>query len=614
MATARAAQTGAGDGRGDRLDAETARIPSRVSLRGWPPAAEDGDFAVLYATATQLADVRDMVGVAELIIERARLLLKSDLAFVALRDPHDKILHMLACVGHRTKEFMGFARPVEQGMSVYEMRPMYSADFLNDNRLSHHPDTDARVRAEGIRSVLVVPLTGRESVVGMLAVANRSVHSFTEREVFLISELGRQAAGALDNARMYTTALSEAAAANDVRVQTEKAMRDLGLERDLNIEMVEGLLVGQGMGAVLGTLNRAFGVAVIATDWRNAVLGHSGGDRWIANGQISRALLDRSEADSAEFARSEGDQVRWRGGTLMIPIAAADENLGYLWLPAADKVEQPSLIGAATTGAKLLALELIREQVAVETERRLGRDLLLNLLGETPADPATLETLARQVWRHYGAAHRPVTIRVGSEQPTPNSALERARRFIADTRPGDLVAVHRGQIVLMLGEIDRERASQEVGRLRAVLSGTGLELSCVVGTVCRDLRQDRACILSCIHLHELLGFRPTAWLEELEPLTILFAAYDRDRLDRFIQSVLGPIASRPELLATLHAYYVSGRNRARAARQLNVHVNTLRYRLDRIESVLGQSIDDPAKEAAIQLAVAVQGGHAAATP
>jgi purine catabolism regulator len=97
-------------------------------------------------------------------------------------------------------------------------------------------------------------------------------------------------------------------------------------------------------------------------------------------------------------------------------------------------------------------------------------------------------------------------------------------------------------------------------------------------------------------------------------LTILFAAYDRDRLDRFIQSVLGPIASRPELLATLHAYYVSGRNRARAARQLNVHVNTLRYRLDRIESVLGQSIDDPAKEAAIQLAVAVQGGHAAATP
>jgi len=613
LATARAAQPAAGDGRGDRLDTVTTRAPSGVSLRGWPTAAEEGDFAILYSTATQLADVHDIVGVAELVIERAKLLLKSDLAFVALRDPHDQTLHMLACVGHRTKEFMGFARPVERGMSVYEMRPMYSADFLNDNRLSHHPDTDARIRAEGIRSVLVVPLTGRDSVVGLLAVCNRSVHSFTEREVFLMTELGRQAAGSLDNARMYTTALEEAAAVNDSRDETLRTLDELRLEHDLNIEMVERLLAGQGMGAVLETLNRTFGVAVIATDWRNAVLGHSGGDRWIANGQIARSLLDRSEAEGAERENTGRDEVRWRGGTLVIPIATADENFGYLWLPAADEIRQRSLIGAATTGAKLLALELIRELVAVETERRLGRDLLLNLLGETPADPTTLETLARQVWRHYGAAHRPVIIRVGSEQPTPNSHLERVRRYIADSRPGDLVAFHRGQIVLMLGETDRERAGQEIDRMRTVIGDTGLELSCVVGSVCRDLRQDRACVLSCMHLHELLGFRPTAWLEELEPLTILFAAYDRERLDRFINSVLGPIAHRPELLATLHAYYVSGRNRTRAARHLNVHVNTLRYRLERIESELGQSIDDPAKEAAIQLAVAVHGGHTPVT-
>jgi len=199
---------------------------------------------------------------------------------------------------------------------------------------------------------------------------------------------------------------------------------------------------------------------------------------------------------------------------------------------------------------------------------------------------------------------------VGALQPTPSSNLERVRRYIADSRPGDLVAVHRGQIVLMLGEVDREKANQQLERLRSVLTGTGLELSFVVGTVCRELSQDRSCILACMHLHDLLGFRHTAWLEELEPLTILFAASDHERLERFVQSVLGPIAHRRELLTTLHAYYVSGRNRARAARRLNIHVNTLRYRLERIESILGQSLDDPAKEAAIQLAVAVEAGLA----
>src|SRR5437870_6128757 len=149
MATVRAAQSGAGDGRGDRL--APLRVSGNLSLasRGWPVAGDAGDFSTLYATATQIANVRDMQAVGEFVSEKARLLLKSDLAFVALRDPQDKVLHMLACVGNQTEEFMGFARPVEQGIAVYEMRPMYSADFLNDNRLSHHPDTDSRVRAEG---------------------------------------------------------------------------------------------------------------------------------------------------------------------------------------------------------------------------------------------------------------------------------------------------------------------------------------------------------------------------------------------------------------------------------------------------------------------------------
>ena len=131
----------------------------------------------------------------------------------------------------------------------------------------------------------------------------------------------------------------------------------------------------------------------------------------------------------------------------------------------------------------------------------------------------------------------------------------------------------------------------------------------VVGRECRDLFEDRRCTLACIHLHELLGFRPLVWLEELESLTILFDASEWKRLDDFVSSVLGPVTERPELLSTLLCYYALGRNRAKAARHLNVHVNTLRYRLERIESLIGQSFGDPAKEAAIQLAVAVRAGQ-----
>jgi GAF domain/PucR C-terminal helix-turn-helix domain len=597
------------------VEATAVRNRSTVRAGRWQSGVDDGDYRVLYDTVSRLAGLRDIEEVAQLVVERARALLKTDLAFVALRGPQDKVLHMLTCVGHRSEEFMGLARPIEQGIAVFERRPMYSADFLNDNRLSHHPDTDARVRAEGIRSVLVVPLAVLESTIGMLAVANRSVYSFSEREVRLLSELAAHAALALDNARSHAEAVSAAARADAVRARTEQTLLQVERLQVLHDAMIEALLRGHGIGGVLSVLREAFGVAVIATDWRNVVLAHSGAEKWLdSKGMPARGLLLRAGMDRPLSDPAPGDQPVVREGSIVIRMATADESLGHLWVPAIDEVgERGLLVAAVQRAARVLALELIRSRVALEAERRLGRDLLLNLLSDTPADPAVQESLARQVWRGYGAPHRPLTIRVGREQPTPTSQLERARRLIAEGRPGDLVAVHRGELVMMLGEVDRRRTDAEVARIRSRLAAHGLEASIVIGTPCRNLAQDRDCTLACLHLHELLGWRPVMWLEELEPLTILFESNEHVRLTRFVHSVLGPVADRPELLATLHAYYAAGRNRAEAARRLNVHINTLRYRLWRIETLLvGQSIEDPAKEAAVQLAVAIHGGHLAA--
>src|SRR6185312_16127555 len=191
----------------------------------------DRELPIIYDVGRHLVGMRDMQKVAQLVIERARAILETDMAFIATRDPEDNALRLVACVGNRTKEFMGFARPVERGIAVYERRPLYSADFLNDNRLSHHPDTDAKIRAEGLRSVLVVPLTGCESIVGMICIGKRSVHSFTEREVFILSELGALAALALDNARLYSNAVTSA-----TRADAERAMTEVALNTSENVQ------------------------------------------------------------------------------------------------------------------------------------------------------------------------------------------------------------------------------------------------------------------------------------------------------------------------------------------------------------------------------------------
>ena len=51
------------------------------------------------------------------------------------------------------------------------------------------------------------------------------------------------------------------------------------------------------------------------------------------------------------------------------------------------------------------------------------------------------------------------------------------------------------------------------------------------------------------------------------------------------------------------AYLPRRLQRALAARQLNVHVNTLRYRLERIESLVGGPVDDPCRAVPLRVAM-----------
>lgn len=68
---------------------------------------------------------------------------------------------------------------------------------------------------------------------------------------------------------------------------------------------------------------------------------------------------------------------------------------------------------------------------------------------------------------------------------------------------------------------------------------------------------------------------------------------DRDALKRFVQRELGALTRADDaterLRETLRAYYSSGNSPARAAQQLRVHKNTVRYRIEQAQELLGDS-------------------------
>ncbi|MGF6446550.1 PucR family transcriptional regulator [Paraburkholderia youngii] len=75
---------------------------------------------------------------------------------------------------------------------------------------------------------------------------------------------------------------------------------------------------------------------------------------------------------------------------------------------------------------------------------------------------------------------------------------------------------------------------------------------------------------------------------------------------RYLVSLVEQLDNEPELLATLTTFFAQGRRRRTTADALGIHPNTLNYRLERIEKMLGASLDDAAWIAKLDIAISLR--------
>ena len=96
---------------------------------------------------------------------------------------------------------------------------------------------------------------------------------------------------------------------------------------------------------------------------------------------------------------------------------------------------------------------------------------------------------------------------------------------------------------------------------------------------------------------------------ELGPYALLLRASSRDDLETFARRTLQPLIQHDrghgELLGTLRVFLEENRVQRRAAARCFVHVNTIVYRVRRIEELLGASLGDPSTVFDITLALRI---------
>jgi purine catabolism regulator len=243
----------------------------------------------------------------------------------------------------------------------------------------------------------------------------------------------------------------------------------------------------------------------------------------------------------------------------------------------------------------VVGLELMRERVVNETERRLAGDLLADALSGR-LDPEELGGRLRPFGIETEAA---VIVFSLDDPPAAEPALEAhlARASVpalvatASTASGSLLCA-----VIATGADDSVAIAREA-RVALISSYPGVRAAASRSVPVASLRRafhEARCALEATSLQNG-GGPDVASHRDLGAFTLLLALQDDEALRLYSEGLLEPIGRNEgeyggELLRSLEAFIENNGNWERAARQLYCHRHTLRYRIRKIEELTGRDL------------------------
>ncbi|HET7726361.1 MAG TPA: helix-turn-helix domain-containing protein [Candidatus Limnocylindrales bacterium] len=553
----------------------------------------------LLVTARRAVASLDLDEVLAGIVRDATELLHGKSGDMLLLDPDRRALRVVA-VSNFPPDMLGFELRFGDGVSSQAIRRRRAIQ-VEDYRAYEH-------RAPGLErydfgAVLCAPLLFRDEAIGALNVhSGRPGLRFSEADVELLTAFASHAAIAIDHARRY---------ANEVRLGRDLAETNRELTRSLEVQqrLAEQVILDGGAAGI---------AAVLARDLRRRV---------VIEDHLHRTIAGASPDGSTDWrgltARA-GGPARTGGEGAAEPFSVAvrvgREVVGHLLLSDEGELGQidRALIDIATTG---VALEFAKTRAALEVEERLRGEAVGDLLAGSYVSPAAIARRAARLGYDLDEPRDLIVIRIHDEEgrgpagpaSTPDSPsrgtarpLAAIRERLAIRHPGSIAAVHGGAIVVLAtrdrgGPDDPRALADDLRRALEALAIPG-PVTIALGVRCeqpddypRAYRETREALELMVRLGRA---GTTIGVRELGPYALLLRATSRDDLEAFARRTLEPLlayerAHGGELLRTLRVHLEEDRVQRRTAARCFVHVNTVVYRLRRIEELLGISLDDP---------------------
>lgn len=521
------------------------------------------------------------------IVDRAHELIELDIAYLSVYDASNEELYVRAATGTTSPRFLTMVVPAGIGLASLVARtrhPQWVEDYDALTSVPHDPVIDDILREEQLRSLVGVPLVVGDDVLGVLFGASRQPHSFRPEEISLLTTFAGHAALVLQTARLLQEATTATAQAAERQHAAEWAA-------SLHGELTDLVVFGYGTDAVIGALGDALQRKVGLLD----VAGKP------VTGQLAGGEQRRSMRAHIERAVAGGKSIRLSSGAveLVAPVLAATGHLGAIVVERGrsplTSVEQR----AVERSAVIAALVTLRHDAVEQAEDRVRGELAVELF-----EPERRESgISRAAARGYAVAE-PWVLFVAVLPPEQRAAalagVRRRHEYLAAPVPTGI-----GVLAPLRCAGERgERIVAATGQPR--VGGVYLHASSLEGAA-KGVEEAVQSSKLALGLGLGSGIAPVS---TLAPYALLFGG-DGGRLREFVADTLAPViawdsANGSQLVETLAALFDTRWSLTAASRELHIHLNTLKQRVQRLRPLIGDAADNPEARFRLEIAVRVE--------
>jgi len=444
------------------------------------------------------------------------------------------------------------------------------------------------------------------SISGLLGHLVASADREPSAEVrFVIQVLAQQTGVAVSNARLHASEraiAAELAGTNEALAETVASLRR---SMDIHDRLTQVAVSGEGQHGIAKALHELTGMSVVIEDRYGNL------SAWAGPGQPDPYPQESFAKREHLLRRLLRDRQPVRDGERLVLMASPRPDvIGVLALVDPGRQADSADLVALEHGATVLSMELARLRGIADTELRLRRDLVHDLL--TGSDDEGAQARAEALDYDLRRPHRVVVVEGKGRSRTQDALLSAVRRALRQTRLPGLFGMISGDVaVITAGQVSWD----ELRRLIVSDLGGGHCRIGVVGICARPSELPRSLREARLALRLQQALLPSGSVCEYPKLGIfrmLAAIPDLTEVNAFVREWLGSLLDYDarrgaELVHTLTQYLEHGGNYDATAAGLSVHRSTLKYRLQRIRELSGLDLNDPDVHFNLQLATRAWG-------